>query len=150
MTEEQRLEVPLAVLRETFAEFRRCGRGSWECQVLWVGPWATVDRVTSVVHPVHRASGDGFELDTEWLHTFWKDLVSSKNGIRAQVHTHPRRAFHSAVDDAYPIIHSPGFLSLVIPNFAVGPENLADAYLAELTPDGRWQQVSVRNRLVIQ
>jgi hypothetical protein len=71
-------------------------------------------------------------------------------GIRVQVHTHPGPAFHSAVDDTYPIIHTPGFLSLVIPNFALGTVGFDGAFLTEIQPDGRWRQVDISKRLLVQ
>jgi hypothetical protein len=58
-----------------------------------------------------------------------------------QVHTHQKRAFHSPSDDAFPIIHTPGFLSLVIPNFAMGSVGFDDAYLTEITTGGSWREV---------
>lgn len=70
-------------------------------------------------------------------------------GIRVQVHTHPEEAFHSETDDAFPIIHKPGFLSLVIPNFGLGPTGFENAYLTEIQPDGRWQEVAIPSRLVL-
>ena|SRR2546425_828029 len=125
-----RYQVPAAVLRETFEELRRCGQGRRECQVLWVSPWERAAIITRVVHPRHHARGDGFELDSAWLTAFWQELTETCSGIRVQIHTHPGRAFHSTTDDAWPIIHSPGFLSLVIPTFATGREDLSGAYLA--------------------
>ncbi len=141
--------VPAAVLRETFSELRRCGRGKQECQVLWTSPWDNVPAIDRVVHPRHHARGDGFDLDGAWLTEFWKELTATRSGIRVQIHTHPDRAFHSATDDGWPIIHSPGFLSLVIPQFATGPEGFVSAYLAELREDASWQEVSVRERMEI-
>lgn len=143
------LRVLEAVLRETFAELRRCGAGRRECQVVWTGPWSTPHEVTTVVHPHHRARGDGFELDSAWLTEFWQRLTATATGVRVQVHTHPGRAFHSAVDDAWPIVHTPGFLSLVIPRFAQGEVGFAGAYLAELDTDGRWTEVDVHERLEV-
>ena len=66
-----------------------------------------------------------------------------------QVHTHPGRAFHSATDDRFPIVHLPGFLSLVIPNFGLGPVTFDGAYLAELTETGDWKKVPVTSRFEI-
>jgi hypothetical protein len=67
----------------------------------------------------------------------------------ASGHTHPGEAFHSSIDDEFPIIHKPGFLSLVIPNFGLGPVGFADAYLAEIQPNGRWNEVSISSRLAL-
>jgi hypothetical protein len=139
-----RVRVPEALLRGTFAELRRCGGGKRECQVLWTGPWSSPREITAVIHPRHVARGDGFELKSAWLTDFWNTLTATGTGVRAQIHTHPGRAFHSTTDDAWPIIHTPGFLSLVIPHFAQGEIGLKGAYLTELGADGRWSEINVQ------
>lgn len=137
------------MLSETFAELRRCGCGIRECQVLWTSPWNNLATINRVVHPKHFARGDGFELDGAWLNAFWQELTATASGIRVQIHTHPGRAFHSPTDDEWPIIHTPGFLSLVIPRYAKGSAELTDAYLAELRQDGTWQEVPINERLEV-
>jgi hypothetical protein len=141
--------VPNAVLAETFAHFRRCGAGQRECQVLWVSPWSRPDLITEAVHSRHRALGDGLEVNTDWLNKFWIELGDRDSGIRVQIHTHGGAAFHSETDDDWPIVHTPGFLSLVIPNFGLGEIGLRGAYLAEIDQAGRFQQVRIEDRLVI-
>lgn len=141
--------LPHRVLKETFAHFRDCGRGRRECQALWVSPWSAPSTITKVVHPEHQAHAGGFVLNELWLNDFWFSLAKEGLGIRCQVHTHPHEAFHSKTDDAFPIVHSVGFLSLVIPNFGMGPIGFDDAFLTEIQPSGRWQQVNVDQRLVI-
>ena len=120
-----------------------------ECQVVWTSSWATPDDICEVVHPRHRSHGGGFELDSTWINEFWLELARTGRGIRVQVHTHPREAFHSAIDDAYPIIHSVGFLSLVIPDYGVGSAGFERAYLAEIDPQGDWRSVQIDSRLEI-
>jgi hypothetical protein len=66
-----------------------------------------------------------------------------------QVHTHGRRAFHSATDDAFPIVQTPGFLSLVLPWFAMGPVGLDDAFLVTLEHGGRWRELEPARELVV-
>ena len=143
------LTVSGETLEETFGHFRRCGIGRRECQVLWIGRWTDPLLVTEVIHPRHAAYGDGFELAAEWLHAFWLDLAGRECGVRVQVHTHPRAAFHSPTDDRWPIVHVAGFLSLVIPDFGKGPVGLDGAYLAEIQQDGRWSSVLPHSRLKI-
>jgi hypothetical protein len=70
-------------------------------------------------------------LDDAWLNEFWLELAN-KMGIRIQVHTHPEEAFHSPTDDEFPIIHKPGFLSLVIPDFGLVPVGFERACVAEI------------------
>jgi hypothetical protein len=144
-----RLRIPRALFAETFSRLRVCGRGRAECQVLWIGPWADPTVVTEIVHPAHQADFDGFKLEDTWINGFWCQLAARQMGIRAQVHTHPGAAFHSPTDDAFPISHLPGFLSLVIPSFALGPVSLADSYLAELGPDGRFHERDPAKRLTL-
>jgi len=100
-------------------------------------------------HPEHEANAGGFVLDDRWLNGFWLALAEANMGIRVQVHTHPAEAFHSAVDDAFPIIHTPGFLSLVIPNFGLGPVGFNDAFLTEIQHDGRWREVALAERIIV-
>jgi hypothetical protein len=137
------------LVEETFRHFRHCGRGKDECQMLWLSPWSRPEIITRVVHPKHVAHFGGFVVEDAWLNEFWCKLADDDLGVRLQVHTHPREAFHSATDDAFPIIHTPGFLSLVIPDFALGPVGFKDAYLTELQPDGRWREVAIEDRLVL-
>lgn len=137
------------VLEETFRHFRACGRGHSECQALWLSSWSQPDLITKVVHPKHDAHFGGFVLDDAWLSAFWLELGESNMGIRVQVHTHPGESFHSPTDDEFPIIHSIGFLSLVIPNFGLGPIGFEDAYLTKIQPDGRWQEVEIASHLVL-
>ena len=142
-------KLPRRILQETFAHFRDCGRGGRECQVLWVSPWDAPSPITKVVHPKHEAHIGGFVLDDRWLTAFWFSLAEENLGIRVQVHTHPGEAFHSPTDDAFPIIHTAGFLSLVIPNFAAGPVGFEDAYLTEIQEDGSWREVAILERLIL-
>lgn len=140
-----RYELPRQMLEETFEHLRTCGGGVRECQALWVSPWADPERLSAVVHPRHAASAVGFQVEEAWLNSFWSCLADEGLGVRVQIHTHPGAAYHSATDDAFPLIHTPGFFSLVIPRFAQGPVGFDSAYLAQIQPDGRWRPVSIND-----
>jgi hypothetical protein len=144
-----RFGVPRELLARTFAHFRECGAGKRECQVLWTSPWADPKIITAVVHGEHLAHAGGFELSSQWLNQFWLELAEKNCGIRVQVHTHPVEAFHSRTDDEYPIVHSPGFLSLVIPRFAKGSIGFEEAFLAEMQPNGRFREIPIASHLEI-
>jgi len=143
-------QLPPTLIAETFGHVRACGRRAEECQVLWVSPWAEPSAISVVVHTEHRSHAAGFDVETSWLSWLWNDLAARHLGIRVQVHTHPGRAFHSATDDRWPIIHLPGFLSLVIPNFGMREPGFRGAYLAEIDNDGRWREVSVSERIKVE
>ena len=138
------------IVEQTFELLRKCGGGRRECQVVWIGPWSAPHQVTSAVHPVHQAYGDGFELLDSWISEFFAYLSETRQGIRAQVHTHPGRAFHSATDDRWPIVSTPGFLSLVIPKFGQGEMGFEGAYLAELGSEGVWSEVPCLSRILVE
>src|SRR5260370_30355771 len=145
----EQYKVPRAILASTFDTFRECGAGLRECQVLWIGPWEVPLTVSEAIHPRHQSHSSGFDVESKWLNTFWLELVAKKAGVRVQVHTHPGRAFHSSTDDRFPIVHLPGFLSLVLPNFGLGPVTFDGSYLAELTETGDWRNVAVTRRFEI-
>lgn len=144
-----RYKIPSALLGKTFDLFRRCGGGRRECQVLWTSAWTNPSTISEVVHPQHRAHAGGFQLCSDWINRFCLELARAGRGIRVQVHTHPHEAFHSATDDDYPIIHSIGFLSLVIPDLGLGPVGFDRAHLAEIDPAGVWREVVPCSRLEI-
>jgi hypothetical protein len=137
------------MLEETFKHVRQCGDGRDECQILWLSSWDKPEVISKVVHPKHAAHFGGFVLDDDWLNKFWMELGDTNMGIRFQVHTHPGEAFHSKTDDDFPILHKPGFLSLVIPNFGLGAVGFKDAYLTEIQTNGGWQEVPIESRLVL-
>src|SRR6266849_819430 len=136
------------IVAASFMTLRSCGRGKCECAVYWTGSNAD-DLIDGVEHPQHVRSPFGYEIDSDWLTQFWKRLAASKRSIKAQVHTHPGRAFHSVTDDQWPIVSQAGFLSIVIPNFAAGEPTLNRAWVGRLQPTGSWQQLSSAAEAVV-
>ncbi len=126
------------LLEETFSVLRDHGAGRRECVVYLVAPRRISGIVDEALHPIHHCHEHHYEIDSDWLHRTWIDLARRGREIRVQVHTHGREAFHSKTDDCFPIVQTPGFLSLVIPDFATGPASLERAYLAELRDGGVW------------
>lgn len=137
------------MIEETFATFRSCGENLRECQLYWLSNWDDPFNLTEIAHPRHMSSSHSLAIESGWISTFWSDLASRGLGVRAQVHTHPCEAFHSPTDDAYPLLGDAGFLSLVIPDFAMGPVGFCNAYLTEIQPDGRWRRVEFGGRIRI-
>jgi hypothetical protein len=135
------LRLALEVVHESFRMLRTCGRGECECVVYWTGP-AFDDLVDGIEHPVHKRSALGYQIDDGWLTECWKRLGTSKRSVKAQVHTHPGEAFHSATDDQWPIVSQSGFISIVIPNFASGEPSLNNAWVGRLQPNGEWRQLA--------
>lgn len=144
-----RYRISAALFEKTFEHFRQCGRGRRECQVLWTSSWDDPENISEAVHPLHLANGGGFQLSSDWINQFWCDLARTNCGIHVQIHTHPREAFHSYIDDQFPTIHTAGFLSLVIPDFGLGAIGLDHAYLTEIDERGNWRECTPQSRLEI-
>ena len=142
------LRLAADVLLETFYTLRECGRGKCECAVYWTGPSDSI-LVNGVEHPIHQRSPLGYEINDGWVTDFWKQLAVSKRSIKAQIHTHPDEAFHSATDDKWPIVSQIGFISIVIPRFAVGEPSLDDAWVGRLQTDGNWLRLASAVEAVI-
>ena len=137
------------MIEETFAIFRSCGDNRRECQLYWASPWNDILNLSDVIHPKHKSGRYGICVDNAWINRFWNELSARNLGVRIQVHTHPEEAFHSPTDDAYPLLFDSGFLSLVIPRFAMGSAGFRNAYLAEIQPDGAWKQVDIASRIIV-
>ncbi len=135
-----RLRLTKDVVGKTLAMLFKCGNCESECVVYWTGP-AGDDLVNDYEHPDHTRSRYGYEVADGWLTDFWRRLASSCRSIKAQVHTHPGRAFHSGTDDRWPIVSQPGFISIVVPNFAAKQSSLERAWIGRMLPDGRWYRV---------
>lgn len=135
-------------IADTFAIFRDCGGAQRECIVYWLGPVNLPHTVDEIVHPYHIAIDGGYEIDDRWVTNFWFELARRQKSVRVQVHTHPHEAFHSATDDHWALIHTPGFLSLVIPDYATGQATLDNVFLTERIVRG-WREIPVVSRLHI-
>jgi hypothetical protein len=142
------LRLAAGILQETFRTLRECGRGECECAVYWTVP-SDSNLVNGVEHPIHRRSPLGYEINDVWVTDFWKRLAVSKRSIIAQIHTHPDEAFHSATDDKWPIVSQAGFLSIVIPGFALGEPTFDRAWIGRLEADGKWKRLATASEAVV-
>jgi len=144
----ERLKVAGEVLPATFRMLQECGQGQCECVVYWTGSTSSGE-VDGVEHPEHTRSPFGYEVRSQWLTDFWKRLASSRRSVRAQVHTHPDEPFHSSSDDRWPIVSQAGFISIVLPNFALGRPTLHNAWVGVILRDGRWRQLESASEVLV-
>ncbi len=135
------------VLEDAFGHLRRCGAGRVECVVYLTGPVAAPALIDGLLQPVHTAGPGGYDVPSAAIGEVWRELLVRERSVRVQVHTHPGPAYHSPTDDSHALIHSVGFLSLVIPDFAMGDVGFDGAYLAELDDRGRWRPVQFEGHL---
>jgi hypothetical protein len=136
-----RLRLTGDFVHATFQTLRECGRAESECALYWTGPVAE-NLVDGIEHPIHSRSPFGYQIDDNWLTEFWRRLATSKRNVKAQIHTHPGAAFHSATDNEWPIVSQAGFISIVVPDFASGNPSLEGTWVGRLEEDGKWRRLS--------
>lgn len=137
------------VLESAFRQLRRCGDGRRECIVYLTSDAQAPELIDGVVHPRHSSSSAGYDLDSAAIAELWRELLARRRSIQMQVHTHPGPAYHSSRDDALALVNSTGALSLVIPDFALGPVGLREAFLAGTNAAGSWVEVPIAEHLEV-
>jgi hypothetical protein len=143
------VNLPPDCVVKAHAHMRAMGAQGYEGIALWAGRrnGSVFDVVETIVPKQSGFRSDaglsvmiaGDELHRVNVHLF-------KNGLSliAQIHSHPGRAYHSAVDDAYPIVAKIGGLSLVVPDFARAPFSLNTCATYRLSAAGAWEQLNGR------
>jgi len=114
------IRVPRALVRASADALRRMSSTGVESVVLWQGSVVDPDVavVRELVIPRQVAGPLHFNVPLEERLRLI-DVVSAKGEIiLAQLHTHPRAAFHSPVDDRLAIPQHVGGISIVIADFA--------------------------------
>lgn len=107
------------IVSDTLAILQKVGRRRSECLVLWLGKrGADGIRVEEVYKPDQEASRYYFRIPEDSMGALFQKLRAQRLLVAAQVHTHPKEAFHSCADDEWAIVRHTGALSLVVPFFA--------------------------------
>lgn len=120
-----------------------------EAIVFWLaardGEIATVQHV---YRPDQEALRDWFRIPVDSMHALHEFLRSHRWFIAAQVHSHPRDAFHSSADDVGAVVRHVGALSLVVPWFGARttPATFAvDTKIYQLDDRNVWRDQSGPN-----
>lgn len=140
--------VPQLVIQDGHQFLRAAGATGREGLVLWIGQKnGETFSVTELVIPEQRGirTNDGVCVIIEGnaLARLNADLYRRQLQLIAQVHSHPRAAYHSSTDDEYAIATKVGCLSLVVPNFATLSFSLAECAAYRLSADGEWVELSI-------
>lgn len=83
----------------------------------------------------HKAQGRCVIVTPEESRWLVKTLRQRDEKLVAQVHSHPGEAFHSQGDDERAASFHTGFLSIVLPNYALNVHAISDCFAVEY--DGR-------------
>jgi len=136
------------VIDTTIQALQIFGKRHLECLVLWLGNVeAGRARVIRAFVPDQRSVADengvGYFVSGETLFELNKGLAETGLRLIAQVHSHPRAAYHSAADDRYAIVTEDGGFSLVVPNFGRAPAHPASWAVYRLS-QGEWQELGTQ------
>ena len=143
------VSVPRRCVGTAHEHLRSVGRAGHEGMALWAGTISGEHfHVSHAVVPAQRhiRTKDGVcvAVGPEELHRLNVWLFKHRLTLGAQIHSHPGRAYHSETDDEYAVATAVGCFSLVVPNFAREPFDLARTATYRLDAKGRWSEVPSR------
>lgn len=144
------LVVPREVRERIEETLRGCGAHGWECVVFLTAALPAPDalppaerEVLDFYHPEHGASRHQYTVPPEEVRRISEDLYRRRRQIVGQIHTHPIHAFHSERDDEGPMVHAPGYLSVVVPWFCRdGLAGLPGCYATVYQGGAEWRELS--------
>ena len=85
-----------------------------------------------------------FEFPAASMAALERKLIRERYMVAAQVHSHPREAFHSIADDRGAVIRHGGALSLVVPDFGLRTTSdsfFTDTKVYRLSMENRWIEI---------
>ena len=136
--------MPLSVMKETHSVMRRFGRENRECYVWWGGYYADgYGQVVTAIWPEVQTEFGRIHLTNRQLGVLNGQLRTLDQILLAELHTHPPRANgQNEVDAANPAVTYPGFISIVVPDFAL-PNlwDLRNTYVYEYIQNNQWREL---------
>lgn len=140
-----------SLVEQTLADLRAAGQRNSEGIVLWFAPRGTRRTISKVLVPIHNASDDYFAITLEGNRQLREICQRERLILEAQVHTHPRHAFHSRADDRLAVVRHVDALSIVLPDFAA--RTTVDNFIAHsatfmLAEDDTW--IKVPHKVVVK
>lgn len=141
------VDLPRDCVSAVQAHLRSVGQQGYEGMALWVGVqqeqhFAVTETVIPAQRHIRTSDGVCVMVPAEELHRLNVWLYRRGLTLLAQIHSHPGRAYHSTTDDAYAIATTVGCLSLVVPNFAREPFDLARVAVYRLDAKANWNEVA--------
>jgi hypothetical protein len=149
---DDQVRVSRRILDETQRFLRRQGMELREGIVLWItsAPRTAAETpITRVVVPEQDAptilEGCYIIVPLAYRQRLTRELDAAGERIVAQVHSHPGEAFHSDVDDRYPVVHHQGAYSLVVPDFCKAAIDFETMAVFRLTNWPNWTELNPDN-----
>jgi hypothetical protein len=152
------VRVPMDCIKSVYRHLRAMGEQGMEGVALWAGRLQErIFEVQTTIIPTQTASqlesGLLYAVEGAELHRINQWLYENKQTLIAQLHSHPGEAYHSEMDDRYPIIATLGGLSVVIPDFGSNVFSLEDWAVYRLSSEKIWTELTrpaIRSLIQIQ
>lgn len=136
-----------SILDKTISELQRIGLDNKEGIVYWIG------NLNGDVAKINEAifAGDYPEFENHQYYAkvplessfkIAEKIHQSGKLLFVQVHSHPADAFHSPIDNARPISHRVGLISLVVPYFGQNVVDLSPCKIYEYEGKGNWHKIT--------
>ena len=143
----KRFRIQASAIRETVEAIRSAGRNGYELFVLWSGKREDDIFIVSEVHIPDQVSyktetGLCVRVDGPELHRINLWLYQAQQIIGVQIHSHSTDAYHSDIDDTYPIATLEGSLSIVMPWFGRDGWGARDIAAYRLGRDS-WRELTI-------
>jgi hypothetical protein len=135
--------IPLNCAEKAYLHMRTVGAKALEGVGLFAGVVENdIALIKEAIIPAQKLysleGGLMYAVENDELFRINVHLHSTKQILLAQIHSHPGRAYHSEMDDAYPIITKAGALSIVVPDFAAEEISLARWAVYRLIDRNAW------------
>ena len=142
--DRQTYVVPRRILQSSADALRSLSGGVRESVVLWIGTKRSDKAlVEEILVPQQIASPLHFKVPLDERVRIIRELGNSDQKVLAQLHTHPRRAFHSSADDRLALPRHIGAISIVIAEFAADWDgDLQKASVNCHLGEGVWSELS--------
>jgi hypothetical protein len=148
LTKIEKIELSEEQLGIAIKFLKKAGQQQYEAVALFAGQkHNSIFKVEEVILPYQTSykleEGLMYAVDGEELHRINQYLFENNMELIAQIHSHPREAFHSSSDDRFPIVDTFGGISIVVPDFATGPINLKYWAIYRLSINGNWDSLGI-------
>lgn len=136
------LIIPSLILDRTLDELKKISSSEREAFVLWLGNRMS-NRIKEMYVPEYVSGKNYYQITDNGNSDLFIHLKQNKLSVLAQIHTHPREAFHSFADDKMATVAHVGGLSFVLPDFATNTTLMTFSDLVKtfrLSHTGEWLQ----------
>ena len=142
-----RIIVPRFVVAETLEALRRFGLV--ESIVYWAGVEEHDQaRITRLIEPEALRTRRYVHVAGEEVARIVNQVYERGEILIVQLHTHPAAEDHSETDDCGTVSKRNGFISLVVPFYALLSKPDAPLWFGYELQDGNWSEFDITKRLV--